>query len=157
MLRDDRPGSEAGAAAPADLDVYKATQSKVGHDANAHVQLALWCEAHGLTGERIEQLAQALMRDPHNAVARGLLGFVSYQGKWQPAVDVEKQVQNDPTYQDVIREYLDRRARTPDKADAQLKLATWCREKGLKEQARRTTALWFASIRPARPPGDIWV
>ncbi len=130
--QDPRPAP----AAPAVLEVYKTAKNQVGHDAKAHVQLALWCEAHGLTSERIEQLAQAVMRDPHNAVARGLLGLVSYQGKWQPAVDVEHQVQKDPSYQDVIRDYLDRRAHTPEKADAQLKLATWCRDKGLKEQAR---------------------
>jgi tetratricopeptide (TPR) repeat protein len=122
--------------APADLEVYKSAQSKVGHDASAHVQLALWCEAHGLTSERIEQLAMAVMRDPHNAVARGLLGLVSYQGKWQSAVEVEKQVQKDEAYQKLVREYLDRRARTPERADAQLKLAAWCNEKGLKEQAQ---------------------
>ncbi len=34
-----------------------------------------------------------------------------------------------------FNEYLDRRARTPDTADAQMKLAAWCDEKGLKDQA----------------------
>ena len=30
----------------------------MGHDlADAHVKLALWCEAHGLTAERIKHLA----------------------------------------------------------------------------------------------------
>jgi tetratricopeptide (TPR) repeat protein len=136
-------------AAPPDLEVYKTAKSKLGHDASAHVQLALWCEARGLTSERIEQLAVAVMRDPHNAVARGLLGLVSYQGKWQPALDVEKQVQKDPAYQNLIHEYLDRRARTAERADAQLKLAAWCSEKGLKEQAR---AHYSAVVRldPAR-------
>ena len=143
-------------SASADLDVYRAAKSKLGHEANAHVQLALWCEAHGLTSERMEQLAQAVMRDPRNAVARGLLGLVSYQGRWQPALDVEKQIREDPAYQDLIREYLNRRDHTPEKADSQLKLAAWCNEKGLKEQAGRTTRPCFASIRPGRSPGDTW-
>jgi tetratricopeptide (TPR) repeat protein len=121
--------------APADFKAYEAAKGNAGRNANAHVELALWCEAHGLTRERTEHLAQAVALEPRNVIARGLMGLVAYQGKWERAQDVEKQVQSDPAYQDLIREYLDRRARTPQKADALMKLAAWCNEKGLKEQA----------------------
>ena len=33
------------AATRTDLSAYEAARSKIGHDADAHVKLALWCEA----------------------------------------------------------------------------------------------------------------
>ena len=48
---------------------------------------------------------------------------------------IGRQIQDDPAHQEVVREYLDRRARTPDKAESQMKLAAWCEGKGLKDQA----------------------
>ncbi len=83
----------------------------------------------------MRHLALAITYDPANVLARGLAGLVSYQGKWQPADDVERSANNDPAQAALISEYLERRARTPHKADTQLKLAAWCAEKGLKEQA----------------------
>lgn len=62
--------------------------------------------------------------------------MVSYQGKWGRPEVVGERIQKDPVYHQSIREYLDRRARTADKADAQLKLAAWCDQKGLKAQAQ---------------------
>ena len=44
-------------------------------------------------------------------------------------------MQNDPERQAVINEYLDRRVKTASKADAQLRLAAWCDQNGLKDQA----------------------
>jgi tetratricopeptide (TPR) repeat protein len=123
-------------ATPADLAAYETARKKAGNDAGAQVKLALWCEAHGLTAERMKHLALAIAADPTNALARGLSGLVSYHGKWSVPEDVGAKMQTDPAYQALIREYLDRRARTPSKAEAQSKLATWCAEKGLKEQAQ---------------------
>ena len=122
-------------SATADLAAYTAARSQVGRDPNAHVRLALWCESHGLQSERMKHLALAVLYDPSHALARGLLGMVSYQGKWGRPEVVGPQIQSDPAYRDAIREYLDRRPRTPDKVDAQLKLAAWCEQKGLKAQA----------------------
>ena len=65
----------------------------------------------------------------------GFWGWSPIQGKWGRPEVVGQQIEKDPAYQDAIREYLDRRSRTPDKADAQLKLAAWCEQKGLKVQA----------------------
>jgi hypothetical protein len=88
-----------------------------------------------LTAERVKHLALAVAYDPANALARGLLGLMAHQGKWLKPEQVEKGMRDDPAYQALIREYLDRRLRTPHKADAQLRLAAWCHEKGLKDQA----------------------
>ena len=121
--------------APADLAAYTVAKSKVGRDADAHVRLAVWCESHGLSAERMKHLALAVLIDPSHSLARGLMGMVAYQGKWSRAEVAGTLIENDPAYRDAIREYLDRRARTADKADSQLKLAAWCDRKGLQAQA----------------------
>ena len=95
--------------------------------------------------ERIKHLALATLSDPGNAAARGLLGLVLYQGKWQRPDDVSRQAQDDPARQAILKEYLDRRPRTADKPDDQWRLALWCDQNGLKEQStihlRRVVAL----------------
>ena len=40
-----------------DLETYQAARAKAGKSADAHVRLALWCEAHGLSAERMKHLA----------------------------------------------------------------------------------------------------
>jgi tetratricopeptide (TPR) repeat protein len=137
-------GQASERVAPAEVKAYESARLIAGQDAGAHVRLALWCEAHGLTAKRLEHLARAVALDPRNAMARGLLGLVNHKGRWMKPAEVEKQTESDPAYQDMIREYTDRRARTADKADAQMKLAAWCTEKGLTEQAR---AHYHAAVR----------
>jgi tetratricopeptide (TPR) repeat protein len=121
--------------APADLTLYQSAKKQAGRDADAHVRLALWCEAHGFSAERVRHLALAVLYDPSNALARGLIGLVAHKGKWGPPEIVGKEIQTDPEYQALIRDYLDRRSKTPSKPEPQLKLAGWCEQKGLKEQA----------------------
>ena len=118
-----------------DLEAYHSAAARAGHDAKAHVRLALWCEAHGLTAERAKQLALSVLYDPSNALARGLSGLVSYQGKWKRPDEISETVGDDPHQKELVRQYLERRAKTPDRADAQLKLAVWCEENGLQQQA----------------------
>jgi tetratricopeptide (TPR) repeat protein len=118
-----------------DLAVYQAARNEAGRDAEAHVRLALWCEAHGLSAERAKHLALAMMYDPANALARGLTGLVSYKGKWGRPETIGKRIQTDPERQALIREYLDRRANTASKPDAESRLAAWCEDKGLKDEA----------------------
>jgi len=48
---------------------------------------------------------------------------------------IRDQIENDPDYQALVREYLDRRSRTGHTVNAQMKLAAWCDQEGLKEQA----------------------
>ena len=69
-------------------------------------------------------------------LARALLGLMAFQGKWVKPDQVEKEIQDDPKLQALVREYLDRRVRTPAKnVEAQLRLANWCLENGLKDEA----------------------
>ncbi|MGC8642738.1 MAG: polymorphic toxin-type HINT domain-containing protein [Isosphaeraceae bacterium] len=130
------PVGDEPPARPTDLDAYAAAKAKAPRTPDAQVKLALWCEAHGLSAERTKHLMLAILLDPANAAARGLLGLISYQGKWQPPAQVARQAQEDPARRALLKEYLQRRARTSDKPDAQWKLALWCEEHGLKDQAR---------------------
>jgi len=123
-------------ASQADLSAYQDARAKVGRDADAHVKLALWCEAHGLSAERVKHLTLAILINPNHAAARGLLGLIATGGKWQKPAEVGQQLASNPESQALTQEYLNRRAATPDKADAQWKLAQWCEQNGLSEQAR---------------------
>ncbi len=121
--------------APTDLSAYESARTKAGRDADAHVRLALWCEAHGMGAERMKHLAMAVLYSPSHGLARGLMGLVAYQGKWERPEIVGRRIEDDPAYRERIREYLELRGRTPRKPDAQARLAAWCEEKGLKEQS----------------------
>ena len=101
----------------------------------AQVKLALWCEEHGLTAERIKHLTLATLIEPSHAAARGLLGLISYQGKWQRPDDVGRDAATDPARKALLQEYMERRVKAPDKADDQWRLALWCEQNGLNEQA----------------------
>ena len=50
-------------------------------------------------------------------------GSSPYQGKWKRPDDISKAVGDDPQQKELVRQYLERRAKTPDRVDAQLKLA----------------------------------
>ena len=130
MLAGDSSSTE-----PSKGDEYRAAAVGAGHDPAAHVRLALWCEAHGLMAERLKHLSLAVLYDPANALARGLLGLVAYHGKWVPPEQVTQAIQGDPERKARIREYLTRRAKAPDRAEDQWKLALWCEQHGLKPQA----------------------
>ena len=101
----------------------------------AQVKLALWCEEHGLTAERIKHLTLATLIEPSHAAARGLLGLIFYQGKWQRPDDVVRDAVTDPARKVLLQEYMERRVKAPDKADDQWRLALWCEQNGLSEQA----------------------
>ena len=118
------------------MAAYEVARTKVGREADAHVKLALWCEAHGLDAERVRHLSLAILIDPNHAAARGLLGLVANGGKWQKPTDVGKQIASNPELRALVQDYLKRRAATADTADAQWKLALWCEQNGLREQAQ---------------------
>ncbi len=125
---------EAGTV-DSNLHAYKEARAVAGRDADAHVRLALWCEARGLIAERTKHLTIATLIDPNHAAARGLLGMVRYRGQWLSPDAVAAKIQADPEQQARIREYLQRRPRAADKADDQFKLALWCERNGLEDQA----------------------
>src|SRR4051795_9020901 len=90
-------GSCLLAAAPPSSDfasvlrTYDEAREKAGKDPSAHIKLALWCESHGLEAERVKHLTKAILADPKNATARGLLGLADYRGSWQrPEAVIEK-------------------------------------------------------------------
>jgi hypothetical protein len=122
-------------ASQSDTAAYDTARKQAGRDADAQVKLALWCEAHGLSAERIKHLTLAVLNNPNHATARGLLGLVFNQGKWQKPADINSRLASDASAQAVIQEYLKRRAEAPQRADAQWKLAQWCEEHGLSDQA----------------------
>jgi len=101
--------------APADRAAYETARKAAGHDAKAQVRLALWCEAHGLSAERMKHLALAVLYDPSNALARGLMGLVADRGKWERPEAVGRRIETDPAARALVREYLERRAQAPRK------------------------------------------
>ena len=66
-----------------DLKAYDAAKAQTGRDPAEQVKLALWCESRGLQTERFKHLALAVLTDPTNAMARGLMGVVAYRGQWK--------------------------------------------------------------------------
>ena len=58
-------------ASASDLAKYRAAAAQAGRDADAHVKLAIWCEAHGLSTERTRQLTLAVLREPSHALRAG--------------------------------------------------------------------------------------
>src|SRR3954466_12122535 len=101
-------GIEPANPARSDRDSYEAALAEVGRTADAQVKLALWCEAHGLSAERLKHLTLATLLDPGHAAARGLLGLISYQGRWTRPEEVGRAEQADPARSQLFKEYLDR-------------------------------------------------
>lgn len=125
-----RNGPSAG-----EMAAFREAEAKAGRSADAHVKLALWCEAHGLSTERVEHLALALAADPSHAAARGLLGFVREGGRWRRPEDIAGRAASDAKSAESLADYERRRELTPATAEAQWKLAQWCDKQGLKPQA----------------------
>ena len=115
---------------------YQAARAAAGRSPNDQVKLAYWCEAHGLTAQRMRHLAQAVLADPNHAAARGLLGLVARQNHWMRPDAVADQVRADAQLAVVLKEYDAKRSSTPYTADGQQSLAHWAEERGLKDQAK---------------------
>jgi hypothetical protein len=123
-------------AATVDWKAYRTAAAAAGRDAEAHVKLALWCERQGLEPERLKHLALAVLADPKNATARGLLGLVAYRGRWERPEAVAERVRSDAGLASALEEYHERREKAPSTAEAQWKLALWCEEHGLPTEAK---------------------
>jgi hypothetical protein len=134
LVADDGAKPPPKADAPV-RSAYEAARKEAGGDAQAQILLALWCEQHGMTAERMTHLAAAVLQDPSNALARGLMGLVAYNGKWERPDQISREAREDPKRKALMQEYLERRAKTSETADGQFKLATWCEQNGLKAQA----------------------
>ena len=57
------------------------------------------------------------------------------EGKWQRPEQVSRSIREDPNREARTQEYLKRRIKTPDRAEDQWKLALWCDQNDLKQQA----------------------
>ena len=118
-----------------DLTAYEETRAKMGRGPDAHVRMAIWCEAHGLNSERLKHLAIAVLTDPAHATARGLLGLVAFRGQWQSPEAICEKLEADETASAALAEYNGRRARMGNSADSHWKIAVWCEQQGLKPEA----------------------
>ena len=97
----------------------------------------------------MKHLALAVLIDPTQAMARGLMGLVAYRGRWQQPSAVAEKVKADEALAAALAEYNGRRERTPNTADAQWKLGLWCEENGLKGEAQAHFAT-VIRLEPAR-------
>jgi hypothetical protein len=139
----DDPTSSSPPPAPA-LETYQALSAKVGRDSSAHVKLALWCEAHGLDAERLKHLALAVLTDPQNVTARGLLGLMLYRGRWERPEQVGERIEADEALIAKLAEYNARREKlaasgvraSARAAAAHLALGLWCQKNGLDAEAK---------------------
>ena len=123
----DRPATPTSE----DFAAYESVKAAAGRDAESQIRLALWCERRGLEAERVRHLALAVLIDPDHAAARGLLGLVAYRGGWHSPEAVAERDRSDGAR----AAYRARRARTPGTAEGHWKLALWCGENGLEEEA----------------------
>ena len=140
---------DASGPSTADKNTYEAVRAKAGQDPAALVKLALWCEAHGLSAERLKHLTEAIGIEPGNIAAQGLLGLISYRGKWLSPKDVLAKRKSDAELSKKLEGYYPRRSaleasiRTLKKdgtgrrraAVAHEKLGAWCFQQGLKDEA----------------------
>ncbi len=115
---------------------YQSKKTTLARGADAQVEMALWCESKGLVAERDNHLALALLRDPMHATARGLLGQVYHDGRWQKPEAVAESLKADADWIARRDAYEAKRVKTPNDAESQWKLATWCLDQGLKLEAR---------------------
>ena len=76
-------GFEDPAPPPDPKASYDQMKASAGRDPASQIKLALWCEAHGLEGQKLKHLAMAVLADPSHAMARGLMGLVEYGGRWR--------------------------------------------------------------------------
>ncbi len=119
-----------------DRAAYEHALKAAGHDSPAQVKLALWCEAHGMSAERVKHLARAVLIDPKNTTARGLLGLVDYRGHWNRPDAVAEKVNADADLAAKLAEYNAKRASAKETADDQGALALWCEQNGLDAEAK---------------------
>ena len=132
-------------------------KTSVGRDAEAHVRLALWCEAHGLQAERLKHLALAVLTDPTNATARGLMGLVAYRGRWQRPEAVAEKVKADEALAAGAGRV--QRAGASGRRTPPTPSGSWrsgARRTGLKAEAQAHFATVVRLDPRARRPGSGW-
>ena len=109
---------ESNRVSPDTMAAYRAELARTGNDADAEVSLALWCERHGLTAERAKHLARAVLLRPDHSLARGLLGLMAHQGKWERPESVAAKLKADGELSRKLAEYNARRDELSKREDA---------------------------------------
>jgi Pretoxin HINT domain len=130
-------------------ETYAEARASAGRSPADQVRLALWCEAHGLAAERLHHLTLAVLAEPSNATARGLMGLVARDGRWLRPETIADKFRAEPQ----LIEYERRRLEAAETAEGQLALGVWADEHGLKDQAR---AHLTASTRLDPSRDDAW-
>ena len=142
---------EPSLALPDNLQAYQLEKARTGADSGSNLRLALWCEARGLEPEKMRHLAIAVLSDPANATARGLMGLLSYQGRWESPDAVAEKLNADEARNAKLAAYNALRGKI-DKVMApgtmksgtkeairfafeHAKLGMWCEQNGLKPEA----------------------
>jgi hypothetical protein len=116
-----------------DLKTYAALKVKAGKDPQSQVKLALWCEAHGLDPERLKHLAQAVLTDPQNVTARGLLGLLAFAGRWESPERIRERITGDADRAARLADYQGRRAKLAAKQLSIQKVAERYKQNGQPE------------------------
>ena len=111
---------------------WAANRQMSRQEANNLVEEALHREIYSQNDKRSALVAEVLSQYPEFAPARWQAGFVHYQNRWIPAVDVSQN--NDLTQRLLPYERL--RAKTAATLEGQLSLAEWCARNDLPEQER---------------------
>lgn len=120
-----------------DFKNYQALKAKAGKDPQAQVKLALWCEAHGMNGERVKHLAQAVLSDPKNATARGLLGLIALGSRWETADRARERIKADDAHAAKRAEYQERRSKLTNDEITSQQVADLLEKKGDYQAAYR--------------------
>ena len=145
--------TETEATSPSSKEMmaaYRAASTAAGRSADAHVNLALWCETNGMESERVEHLARAIALDPDHATARGLLGQVAHDGRWRRPEAVADREAADAPRSALLNDYRARRTATPNTGQSQWELALWCDTHGLDAEALAHFAA-VTRLEPGRP------
>ncbi len=109
-----------------------AEKSSRPSEAQVLVDKALSAEAAGDTQARTDYLQQALAADPDFAPAHWQIGEMKIDGRW---LSIDSAAATS-TMAAKFMEYRQRRARVRPRAEDQIRLATWCGDEGLADQAQ---------------------
>ncbi len=118
-----------------DLATYGAAARRAGRDAEAHVRLALWCEARGLDAERNTELSEALHLNPHDACARGISGQIRQGVSWVSLKEFAR-MEDSARVRNRYALYDRKRDEAGDSVQGDLQLASWCAHEGMFTEER---------------------
>ena len=143
----------SGAVGEADPAEHRRESDDASQKSRTQVQQALRCEARGMSAERLKHLARAILADPTNATARGLMGLVADEGQWRKPEDVADRVKQDAELASNLAEYNRLRDEAGETEKDQWELALWCERHGLQPEALAHFST-VSRLNPKHP--DVW-